>query len=146
MRHTPLDQLTAVAKTYPDPTRPALTRSERLERWAMLLEREPDRRLRTFSGTEYEPARARDVLQSAGSSISVAYEDPILRAAGLQNDTYGEAKRFFELSDHQLHAIVCYCHFGPSVTAAVTARCVRAVAERAQRRGLFARLWEAMVR
>ncbi len=146
MKHTPLDQLTAVAKTYPEPTRPALTRSERLERWAMLLEREPDRRLRTFSGTEYEPARTRDGLQTTGSPISVAYEDPVLRAEGLRNDTYGEAKRFFELRDHQLHAIVCYCHFGPSVTAAVSARCVRAVADQAQRRGLFARLWNAVIR
>jgi hypothetical protein len=48
-------------------------------------------------------------------------ETPLLRAAGLENDTYGEAKRFFELSDGQLHRIVCY-----TVSAARTARYTRA--------------------
>jgi hypothetical protein len=50
-------------------------------------------------------------MRGDGSPISVAFEDPVLRAAGLENDNYGEAKRFFELTDGQLHEIICYCHF-----------------------------------
>ena len=44
----------------------------------------------------------------------------------MKNDTYGEAKRFFELSHGQLHKIVCYCHFGATVSAEKTARYIRA--------------------
>ena len=50
----------------------------------------------------------------------------LLRAAGLEDDTYGEAKRFFELSDRQLHKIVCFCHFGTALSAGETARYIRA--------------------
>ena len=44
----------------------------------------------------------------------MAFNDPVLRAAGLRDDSYGEAKRFFELTDRQLHWLVCYCHYGQS--------------------------------
>jgi hypothetical protein len=60
-------------------------------------------------------------MRSDGSPISVAFADPVLRAAGLENDSYGEAKRFFELTDRQLHKIICYCHFGATVNAATAA-------------------------
>lgn len=92
-----IEQLQIVAeidKAYP---RQAMSRSERLEHWAELLERNPDRRLRRC--TEYQPVRARGAMRGGGSPISVAFEDPVLRAAGLENDNYGEAKRFFELTD-----------------------------------------------
>ncbi|MDP9812634.1 hypothetical protein J2W42_005504 [Rhizobium tibeticum] len=50
-----------------------------------------------------------------GFPIAVAYEDAVFRAEGLSDDTYGEAKRFFELSDWQLHRFVCSCHSGTTV-------------------------------
>jgi hypothetical protein len=46
--------------------------------------------------------------------------------AGLENDTCGEPKRFVDLSDRQLHRIVCYCHFAMTVNAARTARYILA--------------------
>jgi len=64
-------------------------------------------------------------MRAEGSALAVAFEDSYLRAAGLANDSYGEAKRFFELTDHQLHRMVCYCHVGASVNAGTTARYVR---------------------
>jgi hypothetical protein len=103
-----------------------MTRRERLERWAELLSREPTRRLSTLAGTEYQPTVTRDGMRSLGSPISVAFGDPVLRVEGLTDDTYGEAKRFFELSDWQLHDIVCYCHHNASMTAEAAARRVRA--------------------
>ena len=65
-------------------------------------------------------------MRSEGSPISVAFEDPILRAEGLENDSYGAAKRFFELTDWQLHEIVCHCFVGASMRSARAARYVRA--------------------
>jgi hypothetical protein len=143
MQHKPLEQLQQIAEIHPDqPGRP-MTREERLERWAQLLEREPDRQLGTFAGTEYQPREARDQMRGLASAISIAFEDPILRADGLANDTYGEAKRFFELTDWQLHNIICQCHHGARTTARIAASHVRAAVRVPG--GMFARLRQAVV-
>ncbi|GLS36214.1 hypothetical protein GCM10010869_18030 [Mesorhizobium tianshanense] len=144
MKHQALEQLQIVAKVDQDYPRQAMSRSERLERWAELLERDPDRRLSTLLQTEYQPVRARAAMRGDSSPISVAFEDPVLRAAGLENDSYGEAKRFFELTDRQLHEVICYCHFGATVNAATAARHIRA-ALNGRQPGMFARLREAFV-
>ena len=144
MKHQTLEQLQIVAAVDQGYLRNAMSRSERLERWAELLERNPDRRLSTLHQTEYQPARGRAAMRSDGSPISVAFADPVLRAAGLENDSYGEAKRFFELTDRQLHEIICYCHFGATVSAATAARHIRA-AIAGRQPGIFARMREAFV-
>lgn len=126
MEHRTLEHLERVAGVQADYARtPAMSRDERLKRWAELLEMRPDRRLRTLPGTEYQPWETRDTMQSAASPIAVAFDDPVLRAEGLKNDTYGEAKRFFDISDRQLHEIVCYCQYGGTMTAEAAARGVR---------------------
>ncbi|MET2832149.1 hypothetical protein [Mesorhizobium shangrilense] len=144
MKHQTIEQLQIVAEIDQGYPRQAMSRSERLERWAELLERNPDRRLSTLPQTEYQPVRARVAMRGDGSPISVAFEDPVLRAAGLENDNYGEAKRFFELTDRQLHEIICYCHFGATVTAATAARHIRAV-RAGKQPGVFARLRAAFL-
>src|SRR5215207_333980 len=106
MQHKTQEQLQRVAAVYPNQARPAMTRSERLERWVELLDREPGQRLSTLSGTEYQRSDARDKMRSVDSPLSVAFEDSVLRAEGLAGDTYGDAQRFFELTDRQLHNIV----------------------------------------
>ncbi|MDX8477291.1 hypothetical protein RFN28_02220 [Mesorhizobium sp. VK24D] len=125
MRHQTLDQLHAVAEVKT--AKPVMSRTQRLVRWAELLEREPGRLLTALTGTEYRAPRERNVMRGDGSPISVALEDPVLYDEGLKNDTYGEAKRFFELTDHQLHEIVCYCHVGDVMQASRAALSVRAV-------------------
>jgi hypothetical protein len=105
-----------------------MSRSERLERWAELLERQANRGLNTFFETEFESETKRDALRCDNSPISVAFADPVLRAAGLRDDTYGQAKKFFELSDRELHRVVCYCHFGATMSAAAAARVIRMTA------------------
>ncbi len=126
MKHTPLDQLGEFATVFPEQRRASpMSRRERLNRWAELLERKPQRRLTTLTGTEYQSGETRDAMYGIGSAISVAFEDPLLRAEGLTGDTYGDAKRFFQLSDWQLHDIVCHCHFGAETTASAAARRVR---------------------
>ena len=126
MQHKTQEQLQHVAAVYPNEPRPAMTRTQRLERWAELLDREPGRCLSTLSGTEYQLGEARDAMHGVGSPFTVAFDDPVLRAEGLTGDSYGDAKRFFELTDRQLHNIVCYCHLGASISAEATARHVRA--------------------
>jgi hypothetical protein len=144
MQHKTLEDLQRVAAIYPDQTHPAMTRSQRLQRWAELLEREPGQRLGTMHGTEYQPSDTRDTMRSIGSPLSVAFEDTVLRAEGLTGDNYGEAKRFFDLTNRQLHNIVCYCHHGVTMTAETAARHVRAAIDGSGNPGMFARLREAI--
>ncbi|MDY0885887.1 hypothetical protein ACFPL7_23250 [Dongia soli] len=139
MKHQTLDQLRTVAEISADQARPALSRHERLERWAQLLERKPYRILATFYQTEYQTRDARGLMRSADSPISVAFEDPVLRAQGLFDDSYDQAKQFFGLTDRQLHDIVCYCHYGATMTAAAAAQYVRAAMAEPEG-GLFARI------
>ena len=83
-------------------------------------------------------------MRSDDSPISVAFEDPMLRAAGMKDDSYGEARRFFELTDGQLHEVICYCHLGETVSAATVARHVRAVLS-GKRLGMFSRMHDVFV-
>ena len=125
MKHQTLEQLQVVAEV--DPGYPkTMSRIERLVRWAELLEANPERRLSTLHQTEYQAASAREIMRGDDTPISIAFRDPVLRAAGLKSDSYGEAKRIFELTDGQLHEVICYCHFGTTVSAATAAHHVRA--------------------
>ncbi|TCU09626.1 hypothetical protein [Rhizobium sullae] len=142
MKHHALEQLQAVANVNPDYPRPVpeMSRRQRLERWAQLLELSRHDGLSTLRETEYKPAKERALMRVDNSPISVAFADPVLQAAGLESDSYGEAKQFFELSDRQLHHLVCYCHFGATVSAARAAGYVRAMAAAGDRKGILARL------
>jgi hypothetical protein len=142
MKHQTREELHAVAEV--DATYPAMTRSQRLEHWAVLLECHPERRLGALPGTEYMSLDMRDKAQCIESPLSVAFADPILRAQGLENDTYGEARRFFELTDWQLHAIVCHCHVGATMKAGWVAVQVRAATNEDGK--LFSKLWETIAR
>ena len=133
MKHLTLEQLQILDRTDPDYPRQVMSRTERLERWAELLEANPERRLTTLYQTEFQSAGTRDAMRADGSALTVAFEDSYLRTAGLADDSYGEAKRFFELTDHQLHRMVCYCHFGANVSAGTTARYVRRFLPSAQK-------------
>ncbi|NEK19770.1 hypothetical protein [Rhizobium leguminosarum] len=139
MEQYALDQLKTIATVSPTCKRLEITRRERLERWAESLERSPRPFLKTLHETEYQPISDRLALRDDGTPISVAFADPILRAAGMENDSYGEAKRFFELSDEQLHDLVCFCHFGERVGAATVARRLRKMAG-SKPSGFFAQL------
>src|SRR5262245_13598280 len=92
-----------------------LSKKELLERWALALERREDAGLRTLRETEYKTAEEQSALREENSPLTVAFEDPILRSAGLTSDRLGDAARFFGLSHWQLHEVVCNCHFGETV-------------------------------
>ncbi|HEX2257868.1 MAG TPA: hypothetical protein VHG92_14445 [Afifellaceae bacterium] len=107
-----------------------LTREDKLERWAAALERRKGSRLGTLRETEFMAPRHRHQLRADNTPLTVAFDEPVLRSAGLRDDTFGEAARFFELSDWELHSILCYCHFGEQVSAADSAQRVRAIQRR----------------
>ncbi|MBZ9988149.1 hypothetical protein LB572_13705 [Mesorhizobium sp. BH1-1-5] len=140
MKHQTIQDLNGVAQV--EAIFPVMPRRQRLERWAALLERNPERCLAAFPGTEYMTFEVREKAQCLGSPLSVAFADPILCAQGLKNDTYGEAKRFFELADWQLHAIVCHCHVGGTMKAGWAAVQVRSAIEKEGE--LFRKLREAI--
>jgi hypothetical protein len=142
MKHQTLEELHEVAEVKASFS--AMTRRQRLEHWAMLLERNPERCLAAFPGTEYMTWDVRNNAQSVDSALSVAFADPTLRAHGLKNDTYGEAKRFFELKDWQLHAIVCHCHVGGTMKAGWAAVQVRSAIDTEGK--VFSKLREAIAR
>lgn len=127
MKHHTLGQLQDIAQIVAHPSPMVDERRRRLERWAELLEQIRHRHLDTLHETEFQMADERNALRSDYSPITIAFRDPVLRATGMRDDTYGEAKRFFELRDDELHDVVCYCRFGTTVSAAAAARQVRAL-------------------
>lgn len=127
MEHKTIDQLSKLAILHSErPGARPLSQRERLVRWALLLERCDQQYLRALPGTEHRSAEARNQMRWDGSPLTVAFLDPVLREDGLRDDTYGEAKRFFGLSDWQLHRIVCYCHYGATMSAKAAAWRLRA--------------------
>jgi hypothetical protein len=129
----------AELKGFAEVIRPrALSRKELLERWALALERRGDAPLRTLRETEYKPVKEQSALREENSPLTVAFEDPILRSAGLTSDRLGEVARFFGLSHWQLHEVVCNYHFGETVAARVVAARVRRLSERTSSFATFA--------
>lgn len=127
MEYKPVDQLRTVADlSVADPA--CLTRGERLERWAELLEREPEARLRSLGEIEFHPRDERPLMRADNSPLTVAYADPVLRAAGLRGDTLGDAMLFFDLSERQAHRLLCSCMNGWSISAPRAAAQIRRIA------------------
>jgi len=131
MEHKTLDKLRDVAEIAPKwlGTRP-LSRAERLKYWAEALEGEGDRRLTTLFELEYQPPAKRTALRADDSLLTVAFNDPRLRAEGLAGDTVGDAVAFFGISESELHQIVCFCHHGPTIAAGAAAAQIRRAAVR----------------
>jgi len=142
MQYKTLEQLERRADVHRDsPTvHQAMSRVERLGRWAQLLERQPHRRLYVLWETEYQPSMDRASMRCDDSALTVAFEDPAFRAAGLADDTFQTAKRFFSLSDRQLHEIVCSCRFERVVEARYAAAAVRRTVPRPSGPGVFSRM------
>ena len=115
-----------------------LSKKELLERWALALEMRKGARLCTLRETEHKPVKERAALQQENSPLTVAFEDTVLRSAGLTSDRFGEVARFFGLSHWQLHDVVCNCHFCETVAAEVVAALVRRLSARSRSFATFA--------
>ncbi len=109
MEHKPFTEVSRVADVRSvSPKRP-ITRRERLERWAEVLEREPTRELNSLEEIEWKSKAERRAIRADGSALTVAFEDPVLRAEGLASDRLGDASDFFGLSKSNAHFALCSC-------------------------------------
>lgn len=126
MEHRPLSELGHVADLKPSEV-PILSKRERLDRWAELLEREPDRLLTTLDEIEWKPKVVRLAMRADNSALTVAFNDPVLRTAGLLSDRFGDAVNFFQISEHDAHIVLCSCHGGQSMRSEEAARRVRGI-------------------
>ena len=125
MKYQSLEQIALEADVHPGV---GLSRRERLERWVELLEQQPDRRSSTIEGTEFGSRREREAKRADHSPLTVAFEDPVLRAAGLRGDRIGDAVGFFDLSHGEVHRLVCSCHHGRTVSSGTVAARLRTMA------------------
>ena len=84
--------------------------------------------MKTLHEIELQPRSKRDEMRADGSPLSVAYADPVLRTEGLASDKLGDAITFFELSDGQVHRLLCSCMYGVRMEAGTAARQIRKMA------------------
>jgi hypothetical protein len=129
MKYKNLEQIAREADVHPAA---AMSRRERLERWAELLEQQPDRRLSSIEGIEFGPRHERLAKRADHSPLTVAFQDPVLRAEGLRGDRVGDAVDVFELSEGDVHHLVCFCHYGQTVSSGAVAARLRVMARRVQ--------------
>jgi hypothetical protein len=127
MEHKPLRDLSHVADVVPETPKLSLTRRKRLERWIEVLGHEPGRALNTLREIEHKPRDARRASRVDNSPLTVAYNDPVLRADGLASDRLGDAVDYFELSDEEAHRVFCSCLYGESMTAGSVAARLRSM-------------------
>ena len=137
MKHDRLDELQSKAEIVFSKTElKKMSRRERIERWASLLE-EHQGRLMPFLRTEYLSYEARKVLRTDDSPLALAFSDPILRNDGLADDSLGEGIAYFGLSEHKAHRLLCDCHYRGTMTGAKVAAHLRLIAKG----GLAQRIW-----
>jgi hypothetical protein len=127
MKYQSVSELRSASEVRSTVPRP-VTRAERIERWAMLLEANPDRQIHTLSEIETKNERQRDVLRANNSALTVAFEDPVLQSEGLKSDTLADAITFFGLSKCDAHYVLCSCLNGQTMTAGAAASKVRGLA------------------
>jgi len=127
MKHQRIDELGAVAEVVPF-TISKMSRRDRLERWADLLDRIPGK-LNALTRIEYLPADERLEARADNSPLQVAFKDPVLREEGLRGDRLGEIRNFFELSDRQAHRLFCDCHYSGTMTGTGLAARLRTIAK-----------------
>jgi hypothetical protein len=130
MEHKPVIELQAIADVQPVDTLPAMNREERLKRWIIVLEADPNRKLRSLQQIEYLSEHERQAYRSHMSPLTVAYQDPVLRAQGLNSDRIGDCVQFFEITDRQMHHAFCYCHVGRNLDAGQAAQRLRSMLPR----------------
>ena len=106
MEHRPLSELSTVADVKIPKQAPALSKRERLDRWAELLERDPNHVLRTLDEIEWKPKAERLAMRADSSALTIAYADPVLRAEGLASDRFGDPVKFFDISEHDAHIVL----------------------------------------
>ncbi len=142
----PLDvaELEALQKEFPvvDPTPVKLTRAQKLERLAELIEKRAARDyLMLAPGLEYYSPQILAALPAHGALELAAWDD-VFNKDGLKNRSVLGVRDYLELSTPELHEFSCDC--GGLISNADMASRIRRLAgsppARAQRGGMFGRL------
>jgi hypothetical protein len=128
MQYRTRDDLSAIAHVV-QPATLRMSRTEKLLRWATLLDGMAGRPLRALYRLEFLDDRDRPSVRDDDSPLSVAWKDPVLQAEGLGGDSLGDAQKFFELTDDQTHYLLCDCHFHGTMTSTMVAARIRAMSQ-----------------
>ncbi|MGE5271349.1 MAG: hypothetical protein ACM3JG_16935 [Thiohalocapsa sp.] len=124
-----------------------MSRYDRLQRWADVLQQRTALNLTPFRDVEWLPRSERDGVRTANSPLALAYQDPVLRRAGLESDRFGDGAAFFGLSRGQAHRILCSCGYFGTMRSTEVARRIRSLAARERLRLLWPdRLQPALAR
>jgi hypothetical protein len=115
MKHQKIDDLGAVAEIVQFEMPTKMSRRERLERWADVLDQNPGK-LNALTRIEYLARGERPEARADNSPLEVAFKDPVLRRDGLGSDRLGDAMAFFGISDRHAHRLFCDCHYSGSMT------------------------------
>lgn len=118
-----------------------MSRLERLERWATLMEEADGRPLTPLLDIEFVAPSERPVLRSSSSPLALAYEDPVLRREGLGSDRFGDGSDFFGLSTRQAHRVLCSCGYLGTMRGTEVARRIRLIAARERLRQRLRGAW-----
>lgn len=122
--HKPLSHAEVEALNTASPV-VTMTRVEKLERWATLLERYKFGIVMAHN-LEFLSQNMRDAASWGASPMGVAAADSVFQDAGLKGETIKDVKDFFEISDEDVHAFSCNC--GGVQTGAQMAGRIRAIA------------------
>jgi hypothetical protein len=138
MEHKTIEDLTRVARVHPEGARQrSLLRRDRLHRFADVLERFQGP-LSLLHRVEYLTESERMLLRNDQSPLSVAFNDPVLRAEGLEGDRFGDAIHFFKLTRWEAHELLCDCHYSGPINPGMIARRARIIGNRQS----FGELWQ----
>lgn len=94
--------------------------------------------MRLFHQLEFMPRSEWGPLRVEDSPLTIAFNDPVLRAAGLQSDRLGDAMAFFDLGERDTHRMLCSCMHGAAMSASRAAGIVRQIANPAPRMAIRA--------
>lgn len=144
MKHQIPDEIIATSELIPLLDNSAkLSRWERLGLWADALDRHHGQ-LSALRRLEYLSPDELRTYRGANTPLTIAFDDPALRRAGLAGDSLGEAMDFFELSERDAHRLLCDCHYRGAMTGSGLARRIRRHARSGIRRarwiGAFRRM------
>ncbi|AMN42690.1 hypothetical protein [Rhodoplanes sp. Z2-YC6860] len=133
MEHKPLEQLRNQAAIVELEKRvapsPRELRRMRLQRLAHVLAQHAGP-VTLLTRIEYLPEPDRLPLRIDNSPLEIAYRDPVLRAQGLAGDRLADGMTFFDLSQAEVHYLLCDCHYSGMITGDMIAARARSVANR----------------
>lgn len=139
MKHQDPEKLLSDAQALPcEPAVESMSRVDRLRKWADALQAHQGH-LNALQQIEYLPFRERRAYHGPNTPLTVAYNDPDLRAAGLAGETLGDIMDFFEMTNEDAHRLLCDCHYQGTMTGGGLAYRIRDYARRVERGTLWER-------